>query len=181
MRSGSWRPSVPRGKKAGCTLNWLGFENRDVLNQKSVPSDRAHPGQKKSCCLKQDSPLLLAALSAAGYGEHVEIAHQAALELRICTGDERGEDIEAGSGVGCEESEKIAKDDHRKEGQKKSDPGGDPGACGGVWCGHEKLQAESISTRLFGRELPVGAARSYPTFSRIPQSPENALPRIDRR
>ena len=67
----------------GSSLSWLRFENPDVPNHKSVAPDRAHPGQNESRCLKKCSPLALAALSTAGNSKHVEIAHQAAFQLRI--------------------------------------------------------------------------------------------------
>ena len=67
----------------GSSLSWLRFENPDVPNHKSVAPDRAHPGQNESRCLKKCSPLTLATLSTAGNSKHVEIAHQAAFQLRI--------------------------------------------------------------------------------------------------
>jgi hypothetical protein len=67
----------------GSSLSWLRFENPDVPNHKSVAPDWAHPGQNESCCLKKCSPLTLATLSTSGNSKHVEIAHQAAFQLRI--------------------------------------------------------------------------------------------------
>jgi hypothetical protein len=75
--------TVQRLEHLGSSLSWLSFENSDVPNHKSVASDRAHPAQNESRCLKKCSPLTLATLSTAGNSKHVEIAHQAAFQLRI--------------------------------------------------------------------------------------------------
>lgn len=69
--------------RLGSSVSWLCFENPDVPHHKSIAPDRAHPGQNESRCLKKCSPLTLATLSTAGNSKHVEIAHQAAFQLRI--------------------------------------------------------------------------------------------------
>jgi hypothetical protein len=79
------RKSHPRivRNNLGSSLSWLRFENTDIPNHKSVAPYRAHPRQSECRRLKQYSPLTLATLSTAGNSKHVEIAHQAAFQLRI--------------------------------------------------------------------------------------------------
>ena len=84
-------PSIP-WNNLGLSLSRPGFKDRDVSRHQLVSSDRVDLGQGESRCFEKCFPFTLAAFFAAGDGEHVEVAHQPAFELRIGVRDERGQD-----------------------------------------------------------------------------------------
>ena len=84
----SQEPSTTNCMSCGGTM----MSVEPIRDKKGVVFDGIYAGKSEACRLQDCLPLALAALFAAGDGEHVEVAHQVAFELRIWMGDERGED-----------------------------------------------------------------------------------------